>query len=86
MDFLNEAHEARIDDRQFAGSFFAYLRSTHGADSNASLGVTGMDDGPFADCPICAKCPLDADDPGGTWGAPVYAGQVVGSGDRVASA
>ena len=57
LDYLKETHNARVDARQFSGAVFAYLRAVHGIDSNELLGVTGMDEGPFAGCPVCAQIP-----------------------------
>ncbi|GLI71233.1 hypothetical protein VaNZ11_016354 [Volvox africanus] len=54
VDYLNEANDSRIDDRQFLNAVFAYLRAVRDIDSSRKLGVSGLDEGPFADC--CVLC------------------------------
>ncbi|GLI65165.1 hypothetical protein VaNZ11_008621 [Volvox africanus] len=58
VDYLNEANDSSIDDRHFSNAVFTYLRAVDDINSNPKLGVSGLDEGPFADCPICAYVPV----------------------------
>ncbi|PNH11695.1 hypothetical protein TSOC_001461, partial [Tetrabaena socialis] len=57
VEYLEDLTGEHVDDRQFVSAYFAYLRAADGIDSFTSLGVEGMDEGLFADCPICATTP-----------------------------
>ena len=57
VNCVNQLSGGALDPRQFEGSFFAFLRVVTGLYSLDSLGVVGMDNGPFRGCGICASIP-----------------------------
>ncbi|KAG2485200.1 hypothetical protein HYH03_016089 [Edaphochlamys debaryana] len=55
VEYLGKLSGTKLDDWQFVGSFFGYLRASHGLTclSNLLEAVDFTD--PFVHCPICAK-------------------------------
>lgn len=64
LESLSKGHEywsgisKSIKAHQFVSSFCGFLTMYTGLDSLSSLGVEGIDSGPFSDCGVCAFGPL----------------------------